>query len=235
MLFGGAGRATAVRTTIGQHLKSSPARLATAVAVAVVAVGVDFALVWWDHYLESVEVRGALAVAALAAQVRLANGDLTSVGLRLTPAQGWWYWGRASLLIGLVVLVCLAAGWGAMALSGWPLPVPATPPSDMFPAFLHMCVFAPVHEETIYRLALCLPLAVLLRPWGAVAVSGMLFGALHWLYGNPSPENQLGGFLLAWAYLKSESIAVPVVLHGLGNLCALAAQVVVWYWLHGGL
>ena len=42
-----------------------------------------------------------------------------------------------------------------------------------------------------------------------------------------------GGFFRAWAYLKSKSIAVPVVLHGLGNLCAQAAQVGAWYWFGG--
>ena len=52
-------------------------------------------------------------------------------------------------------------------------------------------------------------------------------------YGNPSPENLVGGFFLAWAYLKSDSIIVPVVLHGLGNLAALAGQVATWYWLRG--
>jgi len=41
----------------------------------------------------------------------------------------------------------------------------------------------------------------------------------------------VGGFIPAWAFLKSESIAVPVLLHGLGNLCVLAAQVAAWYWL----
>ncbi len=43
----------------------------------------------------------------------------------------------------------------------------------------------------------------------------------------------VGGFFLAWAYLKSESLAVPVLLHGLGNLCALAGQVAAWSWLVG--
>jgi membrane protease YdiL (CAAX protease family) len=222
-----------VRTAIGQHLRSSPAALATALAVAAAVIAADFALVCSGDYLLCVEGRGALAVLALAAQVRLVTGDLASVGLRLTPVQGWWYWGRAALLIGLGVLACVVVGFGAWVLAGWELPKYATPPAAAGAAFLRMCLFVPVQEEAVYRLALCVPLAVWLGPWGAVAVSGLVFGGLHWAYGNPSPENQVAGFLLAWAYLKSESIAAPVILHGLGNLCALAAQVGTWYWLRG--
>src|SRR5439155_10185900 len=100
-------------------------------------------------------------------------------------------------------------------------------------SFLRMCVFAPVLEEAVYRLALCVPLAVWLGPWRAIVVSGLAFAGLHVAYGNPSPENLVGGLFLAWAYLKSESIVVPVVLHSLGNLCVLILQVGAWYWLGG--
>jgi uncharacterized protein len=227
----GGARAPAVRTAIGQRLTSSPRGLAAAGAAAVVAA--DFALACSGHYWLSVEGRGALAVLGLAAQVRLVDGDLAAVGLRLTPAQGWRYWGRASLLIGLVVLACVVGGLGAWTLAGRELPVYATPPAEVGTAFLRMCVFTPVQEEAIYRLVLCVPLAAWLGPRGTVVVSGLVFAGLHWAQGIPSPENLVGGFLLAWAYLKSESIAVPVVLHGLGNLGALAAQVGAWYWFGG--
>jgi membrane protease YdiL (CAAX protease family) len=56
---------------------------------------------------------------------------------------------------------------------------------------------------------------------------------MHIVAGVPSPENLVGGFFLAWAFLKSSSIAVPVVLHSLGNLCALLGQVGAWYCLGG--
>jgi uncharacterized protein len=59
----------------------------------------------------------------------------------------------------------------------------------------------------------------------------MLFGALHVVRGIPSPENLFGGMILAWAYLRSGSVLIPVLLHSLGNLCVLALQVGAWYWL----
>jgi membrane protease YdiL (CAAX protease family) len=76
-------------------------------------------------------------------------------------------------------------------------------------------------------------LAGLPRPWTAVTVSGLAFAALHIVHGNPSPENLVGGFFLAWAYLKSGSIYIPILLHSLGNFVAWAGQVAAWYWLRG--
>jgi membrane protease YdiL (CAAX protease family) len=207
--------------------------LALASAVGASVVTAHLALVWWGRYLETIEGTGVLAVVALAAHLRLTDGDLASVGLHLTPSQGWWWWVKVSLWIGLAVTACLVVGLGLWVLSGRDLPIYATPPSDLGPSFLRMCVFAPVVEEVIYRLALCVPLAVWLGPCRAIVVSGLAFAGLHVLGGNPSPENLVGGLFLAWAYLKSESIVVPVLLHSLGNLCALAGQVGTWYWLGG--
>jgi membrane protease YdiL (CAAX protease family) len=224
-----------MRTAIGQRLSSSPGGLAAASAIAAFVVAADLALVRWNRYPQSTEGRGVLALIALAVNLRLVQGDLPSLGLRLTPRQGWWYWVWVSALIGLAVAVCILVGLGAWVLSGHELPIYATDPGDLGASFLHMCVFAPVLEETTYRLAVCMPLAVLLGPWQAIAVSGLAFGGLHVASGNPSPENLVGGFFLAWAYLKSQSIAVPVLWHGSGNLCALAAQVGAWYWLRGAV
>jgi len=209
--------------------------LAAASAIAVLVVSSDLTLILWNRYPESLSGRGVLALIALAAYLWLVNGDLASIGLRFTPVQGWWCWVRASLWIGLAVLACIVVGLGGWVLLGHEVPVYKTPLIDVGPAFLRMCVFAPVLEETTYRLAVCVPLAVLLGPWWAVVVSGFAFGGLHVAYGNPSPENLLGGFFLAWAYLKSESIAVPVLLHSLGNLFALAAQIGAWYWMRGAV
>jgi membrane protease YdiL (CAAX protease family) len=206
--------------------------LATSTSVASLVVAADLALVLWNRYPVSIEGRGAVALVALAINLRLVQGDTASIGL-VMPLQGWRYWSRMALLIGLVVAACILVGLGAWILSGQELPIYATDPGDLGASFLRMCVFAPVLEETTYRLVVCVPLCVWLGPWKAVAVSGLAFGGLHVTYGNPSPENLVGGFFLAWAYLKSQSIVVPVLLHGLGNLAALAAQVGTWYWLRG--
>jgi uncharacterized protein len=219
-----------MHTAIGQRLNSSPRRLAAATTVAFLVVAADFALVLWNRFPVAMEGRGVLAVIALAINVQLVQGDTASLGL-VRPRQGWKYLGGMALLIGLIVGACIVVGWGAWVLSGRELPMHATDPANVGTSFLHMCVIAPVLEETIYRLSLCVPLSACIGPWTAIAVSGVVFAGLHVIYGVASPENLVGGFFLAWVYLKCESIFVPVALHSLGNLAALAAQIGAWYWL----
>lgn len=81
----------------------------------------------------------------------------------------------------------------------------------------------------MYRAVLCTPLVALLGPWYAIVVSGVVFGGLHCLYGNPAPTNFVAGYILAWAYVRSDSIFVPIVWHSLGNAAILVFRVVAWY------
>ncbi|HUG92482.1 MAG TPA: CPBP family intramembrane glutamic endopeptidase [Planctomycetaceae bacterium] len=223
-----------MQTPIGRQLRDSRRNLVTASCVAVFAIAADLAIVWWVPWPEYLQARWTVALVALVAQVRLAGGDLPSLGLVLQPAQGWWYWARMTLWIGLAVAVIIVVGLGAWVLAGGELPVYTTPPERIGTSFLLMCVYAPLQEETLYRLVLCVPLAVALGPWGAIVASGMAFAVPHVLSGIASPENLFGGLFLAWAYLKSGSISIPLLLHSLGNLLVLAAQVAGWYWLHAG-
>ena len=66
---------------------------------------------------------------------------------------------------------------------------------------------------------------------GAILVSGLIFGLIHVLGGNASPENHIAGFMLAWAFLRSGTILVPIATHSAGNLLALSGQVAGWYLL----
>jgi uncharacterized protein len=220
-----------MQTAIGRQLRESRRDLLAATALTVLAIIADLALIWWNRGFGTSQERWALALVAFAAQVRLAGGDLPSTGLVLRPVQGWAYWARATLWIGLAVGALIALGLGAWVLAGGELIVYTVRPDEIGDSFVRMCVLAPLLEETLYRLVLCVPLAVALGPWGAIVVSGLAFGGLHVVYGNPSPENLAGGFFLAWAYLTSGTITVPLLLHGLGNLVVLAGHVGTWLWL----
>ncbi|MBD3672656.1 MAG: CPBP family intramembrane metalloprotease [Planctomycetaceae bacterium] len=219
-----------MRSAIGDHFKSQRARR-WAVVVGLASVGVDMVFVVCGI---GYDARLALAMMVFALIVCLADGDLCTIGLCSNPRQGWKPWIRLSVILGLSVAVCIVLGLGIWKLTGHEIPIYTTPPTQVFGRVLLACFIAPVMEESVYRLILCVSLMSVLGCWKTIGVSGLLFGSLHFLYGNPSPENLVGGFILAWAYLKSETILLPVILHSLGNSFVIAAQVMGWYVLNSG-
>jgi membrane protease YdiL (CAAX protease family) len=219
-----------MQTPIGNRLGRSRRLGLVCGFVAAAVVLADLGLVWRGFDAYSVP-RAVPPLVALAAYLGLARGDRASVGLTIRPIQGFRYWVGATLLIGLAVGSFILATVATLKLLGQQLPIHATPPGEIGPAFVRMCLLAPIYEEATYRLGLCTGATPSLKPWGTVAVGGLAFGGLHVLYGNPGPDNLIAGFFLSWAYLKSGSILVPLVLHSLGNLLALSAHVGAWYWL----
>jgi membrane protease YdiL (CAAX protease family) len=111
----------------------------------------------------------------------------------------------------------------------WEFTIPRIAPDQAISRFVDMCVIAPVVEESIYRLVLCFPTTATIGSTGAIILSGATFAGLHFAYGNPSPDNFVAGYILAWAYLKSGSIMVPITLHSLGNSVAFAVHFGAWY------
>jgi membrane protease YdiL (CAAX protease family) len=94
-----------------------------------------------------------------------------------------------------------------------------------------MCVFAPVVEGLLFRSLLIFAVRPTLGDYGAIIASGLLFAAIHVIGGNPSPENQIAGFVFAWAYLRSGTILVPLSWHAAGNVLAFGAQVANWHFM----
>ena len=170
-----------------------------------------------------------LTLAGLVAVLCLNDGDHPSVGMRFAPIQGWWYWSRLALWFGFWIGIVLAVLAGVLTLLGQTIQFYSTEPT--FGAFFRMCVYAPFEEEIVYRLLLTVALAPTLGQRGTIFVSGSVFALIHILGGNPSPENQIAGFLLEWAYLRSGTILVPIAMHSVGNLIALGSQFAGWYWL----
>jgi uncharacterized protein len=202
----------------------SPWRSYATRAVALAVVVLDFAETRYRLGLDET----VLALGGLVAVLSLNDGQLPTLRLRLVPLQGWTYWCRVALwlaiALGLLLLICA----GACVLLGKSVPIYASPPQ--LRVFFLMCVTAPVFEEIIYRALLTVAVVKLLGEWGTILLSGLLFGLLHFVRGNASPENQLGGFLLAWAFLRSGTVLVPMAMHSAGNFLAMAGQVVAWYW-----
>ncbi|HVW00323.1 MAG TPA: CPBP family intramembrane glutamic endopeptidase [Planctomycetaceae bacterium] len=171
---------------------------------------------------------GSVALIGLIAVVLARNGSVEDLGLGCTPRQGWWHWCLFSLRVGIATGVVIALYATALWMTGSPLPSVTIRPSDLASQALLMLVYAPVIEELVYRSLLCFALQPVAGTKVIILISGTVFAAMHWVYGNPSPENQLGGFLLAYAYLRSGTIAVPIAMHSAGNAVALIGQLAHW-------
>jgi len=209
--------------------------MAAAVALAVI-VG-DFLLVWrGDH--SYIGRRVLLPSVALITYLVLGGGDLATPGLVLRFRHSLRYWIKATMTIGLAVSLCLAVTALAFVGLGAEIPIHGLPLSLVPTAFVRMCVLAPIVEEATYRLTLCTAAVSILSARQTIVLSGVLFALLHVLYGNPGADNVVAGFFLAWAYLKSGSILVPILLHAFGNFCVLISWIAIWYgrtywWLAG--
>jgi membrane protease YdiL (CAAX protease family) len=201
-------------TRIGSAIHGRAAALSLFVGLATIIF--DWWLIWLDRYPESHEGRWALALLGCLMQLRLANGDLASIGL-VAPMGGWRRWLQIAGYLLLVVVALGAVAFAAWALSDKPLPKHLLAKQNLLPALVPMCILAPLLEESLYRAVLCVGVAASLGDRWAIVASGVAFALLHVLYGNPSPENLLGGFVLAWAYLRSGSLFVPLLLHAGGN------------------
>jgi hypothetical protein len=70
------------------------------------------------------------------------------------------------------------------------------------------------------------------RGW-AVALCGLIWASLHFIYGHPLVLFQYyflyGGALLAWIFLKSRSVLTTVLLHAIGNLAVLLDLVLLFH------
>jgi len=203
------------------------------VVIGVGAVAVDLFLVRGHPTWERLAV-GAAATALLLA---VAGFDRSSLGLVARPQQPLRWWVRATLLAGAAVgLFCVAAA-GVLQL----FDVVVFPDRPLFRDADHLWWFlrygtlvAPPLEELFYRLCLCAPLAAALARWPTIVLSGVVFALFHFAYGNPAPDNFIAGYVLAWAYLHSGTLLVPIALHALGNLAVWAVLALHHAWYYQG-
>ncbi len=154
------------------------------------------------------------------------------LGLRLKPRQDWQYWIKVTAILGLIVGAVSGVVFGFCWATGLPFYVPRFDPriSEVWDWGVSGCTTVPVVEEGVFRFALCVPLARWLGATQTIAISGMVFALAHFVGGNPGPDNFVAGYLLAWAFLKSGTLLVPIILHGLGNLCVFIFGIVMYYY-----
>lgn len=199
-------------------------------SIALIVVVLDVARLFPQTQLNDNGIdRPLLLLLGLVSVLCLSDGDITSLGLRLAPVQGWGYWFRMGLWFGLCIGILAIVCGGVYWLRGWPIPLIQTPPR--LDVLIIYCIRAPIEEELIYRSLLIFAIAPTCGTLGTILISGALFGSIHVLGGNPGPDNLIAGFMLAWAFVKSKTILVPIAMHSAGNSIALSTHVASWYWI----
>lgn len=217
-------------SAIGRSLATRP-RITAAAVTGLAALALDMTLS--AHYAD-LWVRALPALAAIGVLYGLAGGDRGTFGFQLRPTQGWGFWAVASALAaGCILLLCV--GYCVLLPSAWADNVSMgryIRYTGIWPRVVFGCIQVPLLEESVYRVILCVALLGVAGRLPTILLSGVLFSILHVIYGNPGPDNFVAGFLLGWAYLKSESILVPIAMHAGGNAGAILFQLASASWSH---
>jgi membrane protease YdiL (CAAX protease family) len=95
--------------------------------------------------------------------------------------------------------------------------------------FIAGAVLAPLGEELLFRGILLPQLAQMMKPWVAIVVSALLFGALHEAHGVARIGPMAIGVILGWARLRSGTLWASIAIHMIVNTTALSLA-----WFAGG-
>ncbi|TDL31101.1 CPBP family intramembrane metalloprotease [Jeotgalibacillus sp. S-D1] len=122
------------------------------------------------------------------------------------------------LLTGAVVIVVLTSFIG----NGWENSKTEAIQKNVtfftvFIAFISAAVISPIYEEIFYRGFLYRWLRTRIGFMGALLLSSLIFTIIHIPTYNVMPVNFFSGIIFAFAYERTNSIWVPVIIHGLTN------------------
>lgn len=88
--------------------------------------------------------------------------------------------------------------------------------------FISICIFAPIWEELFFRGILLRRFAMKWKVTTSIIVSSLIFGLLH-AGGSSIFHAFLFGCFLAYTYLKTKNIWVPIILHSVSNFFSFVA------------
>ena len=214
-------------TSIGRVPRSEKGRRRLVAGIALFTLAMDAWMIKSGRYADY-SWRALLAVVAIALAWFACRWDIPSLGLTGRTTQGARWWWKGTLMVAAVMGTLLLVLTGILLLTGNFQPYQLHP-SLFGERVVHACLWAPFVEEAIYRVVLVVPLAAALRTSHVIWIAGAVFAGLHVYYGNPAPDNLIGGFFMTWAYLKSGSIVVPLLYHSAGNLFVLGTQVLAYH------
>ena len=202
-------------------------RRGLAVALGCSVIALDLTM-FRDQAVAAGATRPLVGVGVLVAFLAL-GGGVAELGLRFRPIPSTRYWRRAIVIYCAACVVFIATAGVVCWLRDVPIRSQFAEEREILWFARSACLHAPITEELLYRLALCAPLAAPIGRFATIAVSSAVFSYLHVRWGNFEPTHAVGGAILAWAYLRSGCLWLPIVLHAIGNLFALAVDTILFY------
>lgn len=140
--------------------------------------------------------------------------------------ENWLGWGIAGYLVALplVVLISLVNQqiWQGQGGSNPILSLALESQNILALAcfFFTAAIAAPVFEELLFRGFLMASLTRYLPPWGAIALSALIFASAHLNLSEVLPLFMLGT-VLGYVYSRSRNLLASILMHGLWNSATL--------------
>ena len=88
--------------------------------------------------------------------------------------------------------------------------------------FVTAAIAAPLFEEFLFRGFLLPSLTRYVPTWGAIGISGLLFGVAHLSLSEILPLTTLG-IILGIVYVRTRNLLAPMLLHSLWNSSTLVS------------
>lgn len=225
MNFSQISQVTTFNTKIGQEVESSIKNFLL-VVILPLFIAADFVQVYFiEDYRIGYTIRFALGIAAMLVYITFGGIRLWRPLINVGPAKGWRFWSKFLIITNLALIVFLVILLGILKL--------VNPPFNSYkilfgiqlselPLYLIVgSIIAPITEELLYRFIVCnfvINIFPKFKVLFTILISGSLFALFHLVCGYANIMNIVAGFILAWIYLKSESLILPIVFHALGNV-----------------
>jgi len=85
-----------------------------------------------------------------------------------------------------------------------------------------VAALAGLGEELLFRGLLQQLAEGYVNPWWALLISSLAFGAAHWVSTTYAVVTTVVGLYLGWLWMTLDNLLVPILVHGLYDLVALA-------------
>src|SRR5436309_3482882 len=126
-------------TSIGRSLSDSRLRVALATVAAAFVVSLDMTVPLWGGNGYATK-RIVAAVLAVVLYMLLTRGDWRALGLAVIPIQGWRYWFKATILLGLVTGGLVLGFLAVVTLVGMHFPLYTLAPANVGAAIGTSCI-----------------------------------------------------------------------------------------------